>query len=78
MTDGVGRSASGVTRLTDRIAQADRLAELYVAEGHGLRRALYTDQPVPYSHDPALQARFLLGLRDGREILMVHGEGRTA
>ena len=59
------------TRLAERIAESDRLAEGQAAEGYGLRAAPNFATPPPYSSDPYIQARFELGFKEGHAILEI-------
>lgn len=69
---------TGLERLQARQRAAERLSQLFHAEARGLIHAQFFAEPVSYSHDAEEEAAFLRGFRDGREILTVHGEGRTA
>lgn len=53
----------------DRVAECARLELGQVAEGYGLISAPLYPQPLPYSGDPYLQARYELGFRDGQALL---------
>lgn len=71
--------------IEERIAMSDQLeraasgreAEAQAAEGQGLRAAMRGEEPaLPYSEDRSLQARFELGLRDGRVIMQLQDVDR--
>lgn len=71
--------------IEERIAMSDQLeraasgweAEAQVAEGQGLRAAMWGGKPaLPYSADRSLQARFEWGLRDGRVIMQLQDVDR--
>lgn len=64
---------NAMDKLEARMRLAERLMLFYDAERQGLARAKYTAEPVAFSPDPEIQARFDLGQREGREILTVHG-----
>ena len=56
-----------------RIAESDRLQRGQEAEGQGLRAAALFAEPLSYSREPYLQARFLLGFEEGRSLLALQG-----
>jgi hypothetical protein len=51
--------------------ESDRLQRGQEAEGQGLRAANVFAKPFQFSADPARQARFELGFREGRALLEV-------
>ena len=58
-----------INHLRERIAECVRLERGQQAEGEGLRAAEFSEQPIPYSPDPYIQARYELGFRDGKSLL---------
>lgn len=60
-----------IGRLLARIAESDRLRDGQEAEGMGLRAARVFAVPFQFSKDPARQARFEMGFRDGRALMEV-------
>jgi len=58
-------------RLAARIAESDRLQRGQEAEGQGLRAANVFAKPFHFFADPARQARFELGFREGRALMEV-------
>jgi hypothetical protein len=61
-------------RVAARIAESDRLQRGQEAEGQGLRAAQVFNTPFQFSTDPARQARFELGFREGRALMEVDDE----
>ena len=62
-----------IAHVRARIVECVRLDRGQQAEADGLRAALFTDRPIPYSSDPYLQARYTLGFRDGTSLLALEG-----
>lgn len=59
--------------LRERIVECVRLERGQQAEGDGLRSASFSTQPIPYSSDPYLQARYERGFWDGTMLLALEG-----
>lgn len=65
---------SGREQVRRRAEQAKVLSLKFNAEAMGLLWALDSPTPIAYSIDPDVQAAFVRGLADGRELLKAKGE----
>jgi hypothetical protein len=70
-------SLSGREQVRRRAEQAKVLSLKFNAEAMGLFWAMDYSEPISYSSDPDVQAAFVRGMTDGRELLKATGEGRS-
>lgn len=59
----------GIDAVRRRAREAERLSEKYRAEAQGLFCATYSAVPIPYAQHPELQAAFLRGFQEGKELM---------
>jgi|CXWL01.1.fsa_nt_gi hypothetical protein len=67
----MSESMAATEHVLERIVMAKRLGGLHLAEAAGLLRALYEPTPGEIYASAEMQARYLVGFRDGRMILEV-------